>query len=74
MIKAIRVFPRHSVRQVEVLRLIAQGKTNHEIAQELVLSERTVQRHLGHATAEMTRRYQRRRDRFRINLTKAAGL
>ncbi|KJB90423.1 hypothetical protein N826_41170, partial [Skermanella aerolata KACC 11604] len=36
--------------------------------------ERTVQRHLGHATAEMTRRYQRRRDRFRINLTRAAGL
>jgi len=36
--------------------------------------ERVVQRHLGHASAEMTRRYQRRRDRFRINLTKAAGL
>ena len=36
--------------------------------------ERTVQRHLGQATAEMTRRYQRRRDRFRINLTRAAGL
>jgi len=34
-------------RQVEVLRLIAQGKTNHEIAQELVLSERTVQRHIA---------------------------
>jgi DNA-binding NarL/FixJ family response regulator len=32
---------------VEVLRLIAQGKTNHEIAQELVLSERTVQRHIA---------------------------
>ena len=29
---------------------------------------------LGHASAEMTRRYQRRRDRFRVNLTKAAGL
>jgi len=27
---------------------------------------------LGHASAEMTRRYQRRRDRFRVNLTKAA--
>ena len=27
-----------------------------------------------HASAEMTRRYQRRRDRFRVNLTKAAGL
>jgi len=36
--------------------------------------ERFVQRHLGHASAEMTRRYQRRRDRFRINLTRAAGL
>jgi site-specific recombinase XerC len=36
--------------------------------------ERFVQRHLGHASAEMTRRYQRRRDRFRINLTQAAGM
>ena len=36
--------------------------------------ERYVQKHLGHASAEMTRRYQRRRDRFRVNLTKAAGL
>ncbi|WP_420793554.1 hypothetical protein [Roseinatronobacter alkalisoli] len=36
--------------------------------------ERYVQKQLGHASAEMTRRYQRRRDRFRINLTKAAGL
>ncbi|MCP4932665.1 MAG: tyrosine-type recombinase/integrase [bacterium] len=38
------------------------------------VDERYVQKHLGHASAEMTRRYQRRRDRFRINLTKAAGL
>jgi len=36
--------------------------------------ERFVQHHLGHATVIMTRRYQRRRDRFRINLTRAAGL
>ena len=35
---------------------------------------RFVQVQLGHASAEMTRRYQRRRDRFRVNLTKAAGL
>ena len=28
----------------------------------------------AHASAEMTRRYQRRRDRVRVNLTKAAGL
>jgi integrase len=38
------------------------------------VEERFVQRQLGHASAEMTRRYQRRRDRFRVNLTKAAGL
>jgi integrase len=38
------------------------------------VDERHVQKQLGHASAEMTRRYQRHRDRFRINLTKAAGL
>jgi integrase len=36
--------------------------------------ERHIQSHLGHASAEMTRRYQRRRERFRVNLTQAAGL
>jgi DNA-binding CsgD family transcriptional regulator len=34
-------------RQVEVLQLIAEGKTNREIAQDLVLSQRTVQRHVA---------------------------
>jgi integrase len=38
------------------------------------VDERYVQKQLGHASAEMTRRYQRRRDKFRVNLTKAAGL
>ncbi|MDM7852447.1 site-specific integrase [Pseudochrobactrum kiredjianiae] len=38
------------------------------------VDERYVQKQLGHASAEMTRRYQRHRDRFRVNLTKAAGL
>ena len=38
------------------------------------VDERYVQKQLGHSTVEMTRRYQRRRDRFRVNLTKAAGL
>ena len=32
------------------------------------------QKQLGHASAEMTRGYQRRRDRFWVNLTRAAGL
>jgi integrase len=44
------------------------------LASAAEVDERYVQKHLGHASAEMTRRYQRRRDRFRVNLTKAAGL
>jgi len=36
-----------SPRQHQVLHLIAQGKTNREIAEALVLSERTVQRHIA---------------------------
>lgn len=34
-------------REVEVLQLVAQGKTNQEIAQALVISERTVGNHIG---------------------------
>jgi integrase len=44
------------------------------LASSAEVDERYVQKHLGHASAEMTRRYQRSRDRFRVNLTKAAGL
>jgi integrase len=44
------------------------------LASSAEVDERYVQKHLGHASAEMTRRYQRRRDRFRVNLTRAAGL
>jgi DNA-binding NarL/FixJ family response regulator len=36
-----------SLRQMEVLQLLAAGKTNREIAEDLVLSERTVQRHIA---------------------------
>jgi DNA-binding CsgD family transcriptional regulator len=34
-------------RQVQVLGLIAEGKTNREIAKELLLSERTIQSHIS---------------------------
>ena len=44
------------------------------LASSAQIEEAHVQRHLGHASAEMTRRYQRKRDRFCVNLTKAAGL
>jgi hypothetical protein len=44
------------------------------LATAVEADERHVQKQLGYARAEMTRRYQRSRDRFRVNLTKAAGL
>jgi DNA-binding NarL/FixJ family response regulator len=35
-----------SLRETEILRLIARGRSNQEIAAELVLSVRTVERHI----------------------------
>lgn len=40
-------------REVEVLRLIAAGKTNKVIAKELFLSERTVDRHVSNILAKL---------------------
>jgi DNA-binding NarL/FixJ family response regulator len=37
-----------SQREVEVLRLVAAGKSNRQIAQALTLSEKTVANHLTH--------------------------
>ncbi len=40
-------------RQVEVLALVAAGRTNREIAEELVVSEHTVRRHLQNIFAKV---------------------
>jgi DNA-binding NarL/FixJ family response regulator len=45
-----------SAREVEVLRLVAAGKTNREIAAALVLSVLTVQNHLAHIYAKIDAR------------------
>lgn len=42
-----------SPREVEVLRLVAAGKTNRAIANDLVLSEKTVARHVSNIFAKL---------------------
>ncbi|SEP67220.1 response regulator [Microlunatus flavus] len=40
-------------REVEVLRLVARGAANREVARELVLSEATVKTHVNHLLAKL---------------------
>jgi DNA-binding NarL/FixJ family response regulator len=41
-----------SEREIEVVRLVAAGQSNREIADELVLSIRTVERHIANVYAK----------------------
>lgn len=65
---------RPDLPEAERVRLFSGHSLRAGLASSAEVDERYVQKQLGHASAEMTRRYQRRRDRFRVNLTKAAGL
>ena len=58
----------------ERMKLFSGHSLRAGLASYAEVDERHVQKQLGHASPQMTRRYQRRRDRFRVNLTKAAGL
>ncbi len=40
-------------REVEVLRLVAAGKTDRDIAEELVIAESTVRRHVSNIYAKV---------------------
>lgn len=65
---------RSELPEKERLTLFSGHSLRAGLASSAEVDERYVRKQLGHASAEMTRRYQRRRDRFRVNLTKAAGL
>jgi DNA-binding NarL/FixJ family response regulator len=48
-----RVFPELTERETEVLLLIAHGRTNEEIAKELVLSLKTVRNHVSNIFSKL---------------------
>ena len=65
---------RPELPDAERLKLFSGHSLRAGLASYAEVDERHVQKQLGHASPQMTRRYQRRRDRFRVNLTKASGL
>jgi integrase len=71
---ALRAGVRGDLSEGERRRAFGGHSLRAGLASSAQIEEAHVQKHLGHASPEMTRRYQRKRDRFRVNLTKAAGL
>jgi pimeloyl-ACP methyl ester carboxylesterase/DNA-binding CsgD family transcriptional regulator len=65
--------PALSSRQREVLHLVAQGRTNREIAEALVLSERTVQRHIADLYARIGVRNRSEATAFELSHTASLG-
>ena len=65
---------RPDLPEAERMQLYSGHSLRAGLASSAEADERHVQKQLGHASVGMTRRYQRRRDRFRVNLTRAAGL
>ena len=65
---------RSELPEKERLALFSGHSLRAGLASSAEVDERYVQKHLGPASAEMTRRYPRRRGRFRVYLTTAVGL
>ena len=50
---APKIFPELTERESEVLALVAQGRTNEEIAEQLVLSLKTVRNHVSNIFSKL---------------------
>jgi integrase len=71
---ALQAGVRSDLPEAQRKALFAGHSLRAGLASSADVDEAHVQRQLGHASVDMTRRYQRRKERFKINLTKAAGL
>jgi len=60
-------------RQREVLALVARGKTNKEIAEELVLSLRTVERHIADIYTKIGVRHRSEAVAYALNEPRSAS-
>lgn len=65
---------RADLPDAERIKLFSGHSLRAGLASSANVEERYIQKQLGHASVEMTRRYQRNKDQFKVNLTKAAGL
>jgi len=65
---------RADLPEAERMRLFGAHSLRAAVPTYAEVDERRVQRHLGHASVTTTRLYQRDRDRFSTNLTRALGL
>ena len=59
---------------MEVLELVATGKTNRQIAEALFISEKTVARHISNIFTKLARDVARGRDRVRLPSRARVGL
>jgi integrase len=71
---AMKAGVRSDLPEAKRMALFSGHSLRSGFASSAAIDEAYIQRQLGHASAEMTRGYRQTRERFTVNLTKAAGL